>query len=56
MKKKIEKQPHKLGAESRDAAVKSHERDPNFKQSRDVHEDRGERQHKMGAASRTLPR
>jgi len=56
MKKKSEKQPHKLGADARDAAVKSHPRDPNFKQSRDVHEDRGERQNKMGAAARTLPR
>ncbi|MDR3406239.1 MAG: hypothetical protein P4L99_27395 [Chthoniobacter sp.] len=56
MKKKSEKTPHKLGADSRDPGVKAHPRDANFKQSRDVHEDRGERQIKMGVAPRTPSR
>ena len=53
MKPTAKKTPHKLGANAHDPAVKSHKRDPNFKQSRDVREDRGERQIKTGSASRT---
>jgi hypothetical protein len=54
MKTKLEKIPHKLGANPKEAAVKAHRHDPNFKQSRDVREDRGERQIKTGRAPGTL--
>jgi hypothetical protein len=36
--------PHKLGANRHDPARKSKKRDSNFAQSRDIREDRGERQ------------
>ncbi len=48
MKSKPGKIPHKLGANPKEPAVKAHKTDPNFKQSRDVREDRGERQIKTG--------
>lgn len=35
---------HKLGANHREFAKRARPRDPNFSQSRDIHEDRGERQ------------
>jgi hypothetical protein len=54
MKAKAKNVAHKLGANPKEPAVKSHRRDPNFKQSRDVHEDRGERQIKMGGAARNV--
>jgi hypothetical protein len=54
MKAKSGKITHKLGANQKEPAVKTRKRDPNFKQSRDVHEDRGERQIKMGGAARNV--
>ena len=38
------KTPHKLGPNRHDPAQKARKHDPNFAQSRDIHEDRGERQ------------
>jgi hypothetical protein len=38
------KTPHKLGPNPHDPAQKARKHDPNFAQSRDIHEDRGERQ------------
>lgn len=37
---------HKFGANRNELAKKARKHDPNFAQSRDVHEDRGERQAK----------
>jgi hypothetical protein len=48
MKAKSKEVSHKLGANRKETAVKPRRRDPNFKQSRDVREDRGERQIKLG--------
>lgn len=45
--------PHKLGANQKETAVKTVKRDPNFKQSRDVREDRGQRQAKSAGPSRS---
>lgn len=53
MKTTPDKLPHKLGANQKEAAVKTRKHDANFKQSRDVREDRSERQLKTGAAART---
>ncbi len=39
-----QKPAHKLGANRKDPARKSHKHDANFAQSRDIREDRGERQ------------
>ena len=52
MKAKSEKISHKLVGNSKEPAVKARKRDPNFKQSRDVREDRGERQMKTGGIAR----
>jgi len=54
MKAKSQKISHKLGANQKEPAVKARKRDPNFSQSRDLREDRGERQIKMGGAARNL--
>ena len=52
MKPKSTNAPHKLGANQKEAAVKTVKHDANFKQSRDVREDRGQRQAKTsGRAS-----
>lgn len=40
---------HKLGANRKELARKVRKHDPNFAQSRDVREDRGERQTKLGS-------
>jgi hypothetical protein len=53
MKPKTAKVPHKLGANQKEPAKKARTKDANFKQSRDVREDRGERQIKTGGAART---
>jgi len=53
MKEKSKRIPHKLGANQKEAAVKTLKHDENFKQSRDVREDRGRRQMKAGSANRT---
>ena len=44
--------PHKLGANQKEAAVKTVKRDANFKQSRDVREDRSQRQAKTAGPAR----
>lgn len=49
MKPKATSTPHKLGANQKEAAVKTVKHDANFKQSRDIREDRGTRQMKTGA-------
>ena len=50
------KQPsHKFGANRKELARKSRKRDANFAQSRDIREDRGERQMKAARARQTLP-
>lgn len=51
---KTRQHPHKLGANQKEPAVKATKRDANFKQSRDLREDRGERQMKTGSAPRTM--
>ena len=48
MKPKATNTPHKLGANQKEAAVKAVKHDANFKQSRDIREDRGTRQMKTG--------
>jgi hypothetical protein len=55
MKTQADKHPRKLGANRKDPAVKARKCDANFKQSRDVCEDRGERQIKLSAAPKTIP-
>jgi hypothetical protein len=47
--------PHKKGANRKEAARKTPKLDPNFRQSRDIREDRGERQSKLANPERTLP-
>ena len=54
MKQPAAKLPHKLGANQKETAIKPQKRDANFKQSRDIREDRGERQIKAGSAPRTI--
>jgi len=44
--------PHKLGANCHDPARPQKVRDPNFAQTRDVREDRGERQIKFAKRPR----
>jgi hypothetical protein len=51
----LPKTPHKLGADRKEAARKARKHDPNFAQSRDIREDRGERQMKAAQARQTLP-
>lgn len=53
MKAKAKTTSRKLGPDRNETAVKAHPRDKNFKQSRDVHEDRGKRQMKTGTAPRS---
>lgn len=53
--KKPAKAAHKLGANHKDPARKSKKKDPNFAQSRDIREDRGERQMKTEQARQTMP-
>ena len=55
MKTKTPKVPHKLGANQKEPAVKAVKHDANFKQSRDVREDRGTRQMKTSGPA-GLPR
>ncbi len=53
MKTKPTKITHKLGVNQKEEAVKAVKLDNNFKQSRDVREDRGQRQAKNAAPSHT---
>lgn len=50
MKTSPKKPAKKPGADRNETAVKPQKHDPNFRQSRDVREDRGERQIKLGGA------
>ena len=54
MTEDTQKTAHKFGANSRDPAKKSHKHDPNFAQSRDIREDRGERQIKSTQKRHTI--
>lgn len=47
--------PHKLGANRKELARKRRKHDPNFAQSRDIREDRGERQIKASQPRQTMP-
>jgi hypothetical protein len=47
--------PHKLGANRKEVAHTRRKHDANFAQSRDIREDRGERQMKTARARQTLP-
>jgi hypothetical protein len=49
------KPAHKLGANRKELARKRRKHDVNFAQSRDIREDRGERQMKTARARQTLP-
>lgn len=49
------KPSHKLGANRKELARKTRKHDANFAQSRDIREDRGERQMKTVRARQTLP-
>ena len=53
MKAKPKKTSKKLGPDRNETAVKARPPDKNFKQSRDIHEDRGRRQMKTGSAPRS---
>jgi hypothetical protein len=50
------KAAHKLGANRKEAARKAKKRDPNFAQSRDIREDRGERKMKSSPVRQVIPR
>lgn len=54
MKTNPAKLPRKLGDERNETAARPRPLDKNFKQSRDIREDRGERQMKTGTAPRTM--
>ena len=56
MKSKSTSVQRKKGPDRNETAVKSHPPDKNFKQSRDIHEDRGSMQLKTGSASGTVRR
>lgn len=55
MATKILRAAHKLGANRKELARRQPKRDANFAQSRDIREDRGERQMKTARARQTLP-
>ena len=50
MKPKSTSTTHKLGANQKETAVKAVKHDANFKQSRDVREDRSQRQSKTAGS------
>lgn len=52
---KVQKPAHKLGANRKEEARRRPQKDANFSQSRDIREDRGERQMKAARARQTLP-
>jgi hypothetical protein len=53
MKAKAKTTTRKLGDDRNEAAAKPRPLDKNFKQSQDIHEDRGKRQMKTGTAPRS---
>ncbi len=55
MNAKIQKPARKLGANRKDFERKARKHDPNFAQSKDIREDRGERQMKASRARQTMP-
>lgn len=56
MTTKIQKKTgHKFGANRKETTRKARKHDPNFAQSRDIREDRGERQMKAARARQTMP-
>jgi hypothetical protein len=55
MANSLKKTSHKLGANRKEVARKARKRDPNFAQSRDIREDRGERQIKTARLRQTFP-
>ena len=55
MTSKPQKPTHKLGANRKELARKPRKHDANFAQSRDIREDRGERQMKAARARQTMP-
>ena len=46
---------HKLGANRKEVALKARVHDPNFAQSRDIRESRGERQMKVAQTQKSAP-
>jgi len=55
MATRTRKPAHKLGANRKELARKPRKHDANFAQSRDIREDRGERQMKEARARQTMP-
>jgi hypothetical protein len=55
MAAKLQQPARKLGANRKELARKGRKHDANFAQSRDIREDRGERQMKSARARQTLP-
>ena len=55
MTAQLQKPAHKFGANRKEVARKGRKHDANFAQSRDIREDRGERQMKTAQARQTLP-
>ncbi len=55
MTTKVKKLARKFSANRKETARKSRPHDANFAQSRDIREDRGERQMKAARARQTLP-
>lgn len=55
MAKKPKAPTHKFGANRKELARKPRKLDANFGQSRDIREDRGERQMKAARARQTMP-
>ena len=54
MNNKPPKPAHKLGANRKDPARKAQKQDPNFAQSKDIREDRVQRQMKSARARQTV--
>jgi len=55
MTTKPQKPAHKFGANRKESTRKPRKQDANFAQSRDIREDRGERQMKAARARQTMP-
>jgi hypothetical protein len=55
MTTKLQKPSHKLGATRKELARKGRKHDTNFSQSRDIREDRGQRQIKAARLRQTFP-
>ena len=55
MTTKLQRRTHKLGANRKETTRKARKHDANFAQSRDIREDRGERQMKEARARQMMP-